>query len=67
MKRLPIEWEKTVADNISDKKLIFKVYKELIKLNIKKKKKKRSAYCGSAEKNLTSIHEDAGLIPGLAQ
>ena len=40
MKRLPIEWEKTVADNISDKKLIFKVYKELIKLNIKKKKKK---------------------------
>ena len=26
-----------------------------------------STYCGSAETNLTSIHEDVGLIPGLAQ
>ena len=26
-----------------------------------------SSHCGSAETNLTSIHEDAGLIPGLAQ
>ena len=27
----------------------------------------RSFLCGSAEMNLTSIHENAGLIPGLAQ
>ena len=27
----------------------------------------RSSCCGSAETNLTSMHEDAGLIPGLAQ
>ena len=27
----------------------------------------RSSHCGSAEMNLTSIHEDAGLVPGLAQ
>ena len=27
----------------------------------------RSSRCGSAEMYLTSIHEDAGLIPGLAQ
>ena len=27
----------------------------------------RSSRCGSAETNLTSIHEEAGLIPGLAQ
>ena len=26
-----------------------------------------SSHCGSAELNLTSIQEDAGLIPGLAQ
>ena len=27
----------------------------------------RSSHCGSAVKNLTSIHEDASSIPGLAQ
>ena len=26
-----------------------------------------SSHCGSAVMNLTSIHENAGLIPGLAQ
>ena len=30
-------------------------------------KAKWSSHCGAAETNLTSIHEDAGLIPGLAQ
>ena len=33
---------------------------------IEKRGKGRS-YCGSEVKNPTSIHEDAGLIPGLAQ
>ena len=27
----------------------------------------RSSCCGAAEKNQTSIHEDAGLIPGPTQ
>jgi len=31
------------------------------------KKFSRSSHRGSAEENLTSIHEDEGLIPGLAQ
>ena len=26
-----------------------------------------SSHCGAVEMNLTSIHEDVGLIPGLAQ
>ena len=30
-------------------------------------KKIRSSRCGSGETNLTSIHEDAGSIPDLAQ
>ena len=33
----------------------------------KKKNHVESSRCGSAETNLTSIHEDTGLIPGLAQ
>ena len=27
----------------------------------------RSSHCGAAEMNMTSIHEDVGSIPGLAQ
>ena len=27
----------------------------------------RSSHCGAVETNLTSIHEDAGSIPGLTQ
>ena len=40
-----------------------------ISLNIKQvyKNKSRSSDCGSAVMNPTGIHEDAGLIPGLAQ
>ena len=30
-------------------------------------KKGWSSHCGAVEKNPTRIHEDAGLIPGLAQ
>ena len=35
----PIKWEKIFANNISYKRLVSKIYKELIQLNILKKKK----------------------------
>ena len=37
MKRQPSEWEKIFANEATDKGLIFKIYKQLIQVNIRKK------------------------------
>ena len=42
-----------ISNYIHDKWLILKIY--------------RSSHCGSAETNLTSVHEDAGSIPDITQ
>ena len=49
--------------------IVSDIHKALIHLNkyLKKRSKTESSSCGSAETNLTGIHEDTGLIPGLAQ
>ena len=36
MKRQPAEWEKIFANDMTDKELISKIYKQFIQLNIKK-------------------------------
>ena len=38
-----------------------------VALKKKKRQKKRTSHCGTAETNPTRNHEIAGLIPGLAQ
>ena len=38
MKRQPTEWEKILANEVTDEVLISKIYKHLLKLNIIKKK-----------------------------
>ena len=36
MKRQPTEWEKIFANNMTDKRLLYSIYKQFIQLNIKK-------------------------------
>ena len=42
VKRQPSEWDKIIANETTDKALISKIYKQLIQLNARKKKKKKT-------------------------
>ena len=42
VKRQPTEWEKTIANETTDKRLISKIYKQLIQLNARKTTRSKS-------------------------
>ena len=50
MKKQPSEWEKIIANETTDKGLIFKIYKQLIQLNTRKTTQSKSG-----EKTQTDI------------
>ena len=50
MKEQPTEWEKVFANDMTDKRLIFNIFKQLIQLNIKTKQNKQP-YFKNEQKN----------------
>ena len=57
-KRQPTEWEKIFANDVSDKGLVSKTYKELLKINTKETKNPIMKWAKDMKRNLTEGDTD---------
>ena len=72
MKRQPMEWEKIFVNDATDKELTFKIYKQLIELNIKKTESPIKKWAwgrpdGLVVKNLLANAGDMSSMPCLGR
>ena len=65
MKRQPTEWEKIFANDVTNKGLVFKIYKQLTWLKIKKDKQPNQKMGRRATYTLFSPKEDKAVIKSL--